>query len=199
MDKLTICNMALSYIGDASIDALTEQTEPARRCVQFFEHDRRLLLRRFPWPFATRRVELVAVTGTPPDYKYQFRYPSGCLCIRTLYAVNDTDDTLIPLPDFNEYKILGDTTGRLIYANEPRVVAEYTLDYESYDNMDEQFIEVLAWKLASSIAFKLTGNPQIVQMATQEYERRYHEAIADATNEQNIETPILNTYAAARF
>jgi hypothetical protein len=65
--------------------------------------------------------------------------------------------------------------------------------------MDDIFAEALSWKLASSIAFKLTGNAQIAQIATGEYERIFLTAAADAENEQNVKTPELNTFVAARF
>jgi len=198
MDKITICNMALAFIGESPIEAMTEASEQARRCAQFYEHDRRIVLRRYPWPWATRRVELALVAETPQDYAYAYRYPADCVCLRKIYAVYE-DGTLMPLSDFVEYRVVSDDAGRVIYTNAARVVAEYTADIQDNDLMDEQFCEVLAWKLAASIAFKLVGNPQVTQMATAEYERLYNEAIANATNEQNTEPPKLNTFIMARF
>ena len=106
---------------------------------------------------------------------------------------------LFPFPDFVEYKLFNSETGTVLYTNYPRVVAEYTADVKNVALMDEIFCEALSWKLASSIAFKLTGNAQIAQTATSEYERMVHHAIADAENEQNVHTPTLSTFIRARF
>lgn len=200
MDKIEICNMALSRIGLSPIEALTEVSEEARRCDQFYEHDRRVVLRRFPWPWATRRVDLpqIAVDDVMPrDYVYAYRYPADCACLRKIYVADGK--YLRPLPDFISYRIVSDATGRLIYTNEPRVVAEYTADVKDATLMDEIFCEALSWKLASSIAFKLTGSEQLAQMAIGEYERIFLTAAADAENEQNVKTPELNTFVRARW
>lgn len=198
MDKIEICNMALSRIGASPIEALTEASEAARKCEQFYEHDRRVVLRRFPWPWATRRVELAQLSETPSDYQYAYRYPADCVCLRKVYAVEE-DGHLRPLPDFVSYQIVGDGSGVALYTNEPRAVAEYTANVSDVSIMDDIFAEALSWKLASSIAFKLTGNAQIAQIATGEYERIFLTAAADAENEQNVKTPELNTFVVARF
>ena len=198
MDKIEICNMALTRIGAASIETLDEPSETARKCLQFYEHDRRVVLRRFPWSWATKRVELARVTITPQDYQYAFQYPSDCVYLRKLYIVGE-DGMLFPFPDFVEYKLFNSESGTVLYTNYPRVVAEYTADVKNVAVMDENFCEALSWKLASSIAFNLTGNAQIAQTATSEYERMVHHAIADAENEQNVHTPTLSTFIRARF
>lgn len=198
MDKIEICNMALSRIGQSPIEALTEASESARKCNQFYEHDRKIVLRRYPWPWATRRVELPKMADSPQDYRYAYRYPADCCCLRKLYSV-EPDGRLRPLPDFVSYKLVSDASGLVIYTNEPRVIAEYTADVKDVALMDETFCEALSWKLASSIAFKLTGNEQIVSMARTEYDIAIPNAVADAENEQNEKTPELNTFIHARF
>ena len=138
---------------------------------------------------------------TPKDYAYAYRYPADCVCLRKLYAVDTTvtPERLRPLPEFISYQIVSDTSGLIVNTNEPRVVAEYTADVKDVALMDDTFCEALSWKLAASIAFKLTGNAQISQMATGEYERMFLHAAAGAENEQNVKVPELNTFIAARF
>jgi len=138
------------------------------------------------------------MTITPQDYKYAFKYPADCVYLRKLYILGE-DGMLFPFPDFVEYKIFGDESGLVLYTNYPKVVAEYTADVKNVTQMDEIFCEALSWKLASSIAFKLTGNAQLAQMALSEYERMVHHAIADTENEQNVHTPTLSTFIRARF
>ena len=68
MDKITICNMALSRIGVQNLDRMDEASEPARLCTQFYDVARKNVLRRFAWPFATRRVSLALLDTEPGDY-----------------------------------------------------------------------------------------------------------------------------------
>ena len=197
MDKIEICNMALSRIGASPIEALTEASEAARKCNQFYEHDRRVVLRRYPWPWATRRVELAAMTDSPQDYLYAYRYPADCCYLRKIFAVAP-DGHFVPLPDVR-YKIVSDETGLVIYTNEPRVVAEYTADVRDAALFDEMFCEALSWKLAASIALKLTGNEQIISMARSEYDLIFNMAVSDAENEQNVPLPPPSSFIRARF
>jgi len=197
MDKIEICNMALSRIGASPIEALSEESEAARKCNQFYEHDRRVVLRRYPWPWATRRVELAAMIDSPQDNRYAYRYPADCCYLRKLFAVAP-DGHFVPIPDV-KYKIVSDESGLVLYTNEPRVVAEYTADVKNVSLFDEFFCEALSWKLAASIAFKLTGAEQIAQMATGEYERLFLHAVSDAENEQHVREMEPSTFIRARF
>ena len=189
--------MALTRIGASQIEALTENSEAARKCNQFYEHDRRVVLRRYPWPWATRRVELAEMTDSPQDYLYAYRYPADCCYLRKIYSVAP-DGHFVPLPDIR-YKIVSDETGLMLYTNEPKVVAEYTADVKDTSLFDELFCEALSWKLAASIALKLTGNEQIISMARAEYDLIFNTAIADAENEQNVNPPEPSTFIRARF
>ncbi len=194
MDKIEICNMALSRIGIASIESLSEASEPARVCSQFYDHARRVVLRRFPWTFATRRVQLAQLTDTPQDYLYAYRYPSGCLYLRKLY--NENYDNI---PALTSYQLASDKSGQVIYTNEEKVSAEYTADIDDCGLFDEHFIDVLSWRLAAEMAFKLTGNMQLTQMAEQQYSNLYLEAIANSEDEQNVKTADPYTFINARF
>ena len=61
------------------------------------------------------------------------------------------------------------------------------------------FCEALSWKLAASIALKLTGNEQIISMARSEYDLIFNMAVSDAENEQNVPLPPPSSFIRARF
>lgn len=194
MDKVEICNMALTRIGADIIETLDEETEPARRCKQFYDHDRRVVLRRYPWPWATRRVTLGLVPFKPPNYLFAYRYPNNCVYLRKLFDEHDC-----AIPDYIGYQIVNDPEGKLILTNTPNCSAEYTLDVTDPTLFDEHFCDALSWRIAASIAFKLTGQMQIVQMAESLYNQCFNDAEADAENEQNHNAPDPYTYVRARF
>lgn len=115
MDKVEICNIALGRIGVGAIERLDEASEAARVCKRFYDFTRETVLKRFPWTFATRRVKLALLDATQPDYKYAYRYPSDALSLRYMY-----NEHFAGLPGKNEYKIIGDGNGRMLYTNIPR-------------------------------------------------------------------------------
>lgn len=194
MDNITISNMALSHIGVANIDRMDEASEPARLCRQFLDTARKSVLRRYPWPFATRRKTLALLDTEPGDYQYAYRYPTGCVAIRKLF-----DEKYRFVPEYQKYKILSDGEGRVIYANVKNCVCEYTADVTDCDLYDEGFIEALSWKLAGEIAFKLTGNANIQNTCLQAYNAFFDEGSTDAENEQNELDPRLDRLARARW
>ncbi|MBQ8920324.1 MAG: hypothetical protein IJ056_09500 [Acidaminococcaceae bacterium] len=194
MDNITISNMALSHIGVANIDRIDEASEPARLCKQFFDMARRSTLRRFPWPFATRRETLGLLDTEPGDYAYAYRYPKECVAIRKLY-----DENYQEIPEYQRYKILGDKEGRVIYTNVEKCICEYTADVKDCDLFDDGFVEALSWKLAADIAFKLTGNQNIQNQCLQAYNAYFDEGSTDAANEENELDPRLDRFARARF
>ena len=156
MDKIDVCNLALSRIGIDTVEALTEASEPARVCSQFYDHCRRVVLRKYPWTWATRRVQLAELTDKPQGFSYAYRYPASCVALRKLY--NGHFDNI---PAYTGYQIVSDKEGRVIYTDVANVSAEYTADIEDAGLFDDQFVEALSWKLAGAIAFKLTGNAQL--------------------------------------
>lgn len=194
MDKIDICNMALARIGVESIESLGEASEPARVCRQFYDHARRVVLRRFPWTFATRRMQLALLPTVPENFLYAYRYPAQCEFLRKLY--NENYDNI---PAYTAYQVVSDREGRVIYTNERNVSAEYTADIQDCNLFDEQFSDVLGWKLAAEIAFKLTGNMQVASMAENQYANLYLEAAANSEDEQNIQPADPYTFAGARF
>ena len=194
MDKVDVCNMALSRIGIENIEVLTEASEPARACSQFYDHCRRVVLRKYPWTWATRRVQLAELTETPQGFSYAYRYPSSCLALRKLY--NAYFDNI---PAYTGYQIVSDTAGRVIYTNVSNVSAEYTADIEDTGLFDEQFIEALSWKLAGAIAFRLTGNAQMPGYCEEQYMTLFLDAVANNEDEQNAEEKEPYSLIAARF
>ena len=59
MNNIEICNLALGRIGVEEINRMDEASQPARICTRYFDFTRQNVLRRFPWTFATKRVQLL--------------------------------------------------------------------------------------------------------------------------------------------
>lgn len=194
MDKIQIVNIALGRIGVAAIESLSEASEAARVASRYYDIDRQLVLRKYPWGFATRRVQLAQIETKPNDYKYAYRYPADVLYLRGMY--NEYFDK--PIHEQN-YKILSDKSGKVLYTDIPHAYIEYTADLEDVSLFDPQFSECLAWKLASDIAFALTGNLQIMQTALQAYNAYVNEAMGNDAEEDEEEDVEVNRFVDARW
>lgn len=194
MDKIEICNLALARIGAATIDRLNEASEQARACNQFYDSCRRAALRNFPWSFATRRVKLTLIADKQFDYEYAYRYPTGAIFIRKLFDAEHG----WPIKD-PKYQIISDISGKEILTNMELAGCEYTADIEDASLFDPEFCEALAWKLGSEIAMRITGNVQMAQYCTQNYEHYITEARADNDNEHDPDRIHVNEITAARW
>lgn len=194
MNKIEICNVALGRIGVESIERIDEASEAARVCERFYDFVRQTVLRRFPWTFATKRVQLALLEQQPPDYKYAYRYPSDALCLRHMYNAQYTG-----LTRDNQYKLLGSDAGKIIYTNIADAWIEYTADAKDPTFWDAQFIEAFSWKLAAEMAFALTGNINITQNCVQAYNAYFMDAAGEDANEENVLDPQLDRLALARF
>lgn len=195
MDKIEICNLALTRLGVANINHVEEATEAARACNQMYDVTRQIVLRKFPWPFATRRVELALLPTAPIDYEYAYRVPTDAVTIRQIIASNGKH---ISKRD-KRYKILSDSAGRVIYAHLPLAAVEYTADIKDVSLFTVDFCDTLAWKLAAEIAMRLTGDINLVNNAINAYNAYFAETSADSENEQKPDQPYISPLITGRY
>ena len=194
MDKIEIVNVALGRIGVAAIESMNEASEPARVATRYYDLTRQLVLRKFPWGFATRRVQLALLDVEPNDYKYAYRYPADVLYLRGLY--NENFDK--PIHSHN-FKILSDKNGKVLYTDIDHAYIEYTADIKDSTLFDAQFVEAFAWKLAAEIAFILTGNLNIAQNAIRAYNAYVNEAMGNDAEEDNEAEELVDRLVDARW
>lgn len=164
-----ICNIALSRVAHSQpIASLTERSQAAELCRRFYGPMRELVLQAFPWPFAGSIIAL-ADLGTPaPGWAYRYRYPADCLRVRGIVQPGMrralTSDSEIP------YQIGYDPGGRVIHTDQPRAVCRFTFRVEDSTFFDQQFADVLAWRLAMELALPLSSKPDLQQFASQSYQ-----------------------------
>lgn len=206
-----ICNMALSHLGVAKEIANldTETNQEAISCRRFYDLARDTTLKAFPWPFAVRTVALALVAEDPhPDWQYSYRYPSSALYMRFLY---DNQSTISPYVYNNSlistnylkipYKIIGDSSGRLLYTNMEDAYAEYVSRVENPVLYTPDFVKAMSYQLAFLIAPRLTkGDPfKLGAQALQLYEFTVREAMAGNANEEVRDSEsYISSFEAAR-
>jgi hypothetical protein len=184
--KTDVCNIALSHLGISKeiANVQTEQSKEAQACRRFYDETRKAVLNDYPWPFATKFVELGLIQENPTEeWAYSYRYPVDCIYIRRILSGfrDDTEATKIV------YKIGQDSQGMLIYTDQPDAVVEYTKDEESADLFPSDFVLALSYRLAHYIAPRLTaGDPfGLGDKANAKYELEISKASSNKFNEDN--------------
>lgn len=176
---VSICNLALSALGEARIAALDEETVAAGLCVVNYHPARRALLRRFPWAFARARAALT-LAGTPAfEWAYSHTLPANFL--RLLRLANSAET------DVDRFTI----EAGLVLSDEADLFLLYVSNQDDPTTFDDLFVDALAASLAARMAVPLTGDPERRKAAIDEFERltlpvaQLHGALEDQSNENH--------------
>lgn len=101
MSEVTICNLALSHLGDtANVQSIAppDSSVQAQLCSRFYYVARNALLEMANWGFATRRVTLAQVTNPTLDsngdgpWQYAYAVPSDMLNALAVVPAGAPDD-----------------------------------------------------------------------------------------------------------
>lgn len=192
---VSICNMAMGWLGARSIAVLTENSPEARSCNKFYGPAREQTLRDHAWNFAEARVALASITvpAEYPEYAYAYAWPSGCLRV---LKVNNA------LGGSEKFKIAraADESGRMILTNAKNAVLVYTANVSDPVTFDPLYVRALARRLAADTCPELLkGNLKKAQEQETYYLNEIHKAQARDAGEGEGEEPEEDTWLVARF
>lgn len=147
-----ICNLALSRLGDratvASIDP-PEGSVQADHCARFYPLAKETALAAHPWRFAVTRRRLpvldVEPVGAPGKY---FALPADCLAVVSVTPAEGWTPALDPML-FTTENVNG---ARAVLADADSVVCRYVTAKTQEDAFPPEFVDALAWLLASHLA-----------------------------------------------
>lgn len=156
--EVSICNLALSHLGDdatvASIDP-PEGSAQAEHCARFYPVARNALLEMHPWGFATKRVALAMLTSDTASWRYCYATPADALnLLAVLPADSESDYTnsfgvITNQPFCNELDASGND---VIYTNQESAVLRYTALVDDPTRFSPLFVLALSHHLASMLA-----------------------------------------------
>jgi len=197
--KTEIANLAISHLatGKTISDFETENSEEARACRTYYETAKRMTLTDHDWVFATRFETLGLIESDPMDeWDYSYRYPSQCVKIRRILSGerSDTLDTQIP------FKIISDSTGKLIYTDQEDAQVEITRDLDDPELFSAHFTMALSFRLAMYIAPRITsGDPfKMRNEIRQLYLLEISNAIAENLNSEKQDKRPKSEFIKAR-
>lgn len=177
--RTSICNFALSMIGDANITSFDENTARAERCRSLYDQVRKSILRDHPWSSAKKRVILSPVT-TYPVFGYSHAFPLPRDFIRIISTNQEC------------YEI----ENRHILANSEQINLEYIFDNDNEETWDSMLVEAMGLKMAAKLCKPNTGSDAAGQSAAAEYERLITRARAINAQERPSQDII---YAESRY
>lgn len=171
--EITICNLALSHLGDAatvsSIDP-PEGSAQAEHCAQFYPVARDALQEMHTWGFCTRRIALASLDNPSSSWMYSYAMPNGALNLLAILAPDATDDyssgghapggfaTLDGQFPYSRYtpqpyvsETLDDGTS-IILTNQVQAVLRYTVQVTDPVKFSPLFTLTLSHLLASYVA-----------------------------------------------
>jgi hypothetical protein len=100
--KLSICNLALTLLGQRVVTALNDTTENGRRMIVLYDILRDSVLSSYPWNFAKRKsVGVLSVADDITGWDYLYAYPTDCLNV-----IRPFDESTIEEVEPVEFEVL---------------------------------------------------------------------------------------------
>jgi len=157
--KVSICNMALSRLGAATITSLTDGTQESKLCNTFFDLVADRVMMQGTWSSTVKRATLARTTNTPTfGFTFEYQLPVDPKSLKVLNVSEETDGSIDYVVEGD--KILTDESTLKI-----RYIAQLT-DTEDWDPMLTEAVELL---LAAYLALPITGQAPIAEKMKQEY------------------------------
>ena len=166
MDSTTICNLALSKIGDQMIMSLDDPSIEARFCKLHYSTTLASLLRMHDWNWAVGMTQLAQLSTPPPfDWDYSYQLPSDFARILTLNAFQANEP-------YCNFDIIGDK----LMTDESSASITYVKSAVDPNLFDPMFVELLSLAIAAKLAKPLGGSMDIKQRLEQDFKQMLGEA-----------------------
>lgn len=157
--EVEISNLALSHLGDsATVASLSppEGSAQAERCARFYPLARDVMQEDFVWNFCIRRKMLALVANwSSGKWAYAYAAPSEMIKPISLshpQASSDQVDVIGARPGAS-FQVESTSTGQIvILTNQPEAELRYTVKVTDTTKFSAQFVDALAWRLASMLA-----------------------------------------------
>ena len=144
--KVTIANLALGWLGQTRLTAITDPGVSGQLIRDNFDDARDAVLEDHAWVFANARRRL-SPDPIPPEFGFEQRFKIPADLIRIL-EVNETDRS----DNATSWAREGD----YILANVELIYVKYTRRVVEISRMSPNFIQAFAQRLAADLALPIT-------------------------------------------
>jgi len=187
LSEVEICNSALVELGiDNAITSLTQNRKAARLFNKKYYKILKKVMAAHYWNFAMKRATLAQVSGTTDplsEYDYVYQLPSDCLRVRKTQVDEDSFQV----------------ESGLLYSNESSCKIQYIFYQQDHSKYSDQFVELLAVKLASECAYALTGSVRLGIQLHNRYEQELRDARSSDAQEGTMPDMDNNEWLNSRI
>lgn len=158
--KVDLCNMAVGRLGNfSSVNNIdTPSSDIEITCALWYDISRQTFLKMTMPNFALARKRVSKVVETPPyPFKHSYEYPSDCLKVLGIGAVEDKR---------NDYTV----ESNQIYTDvdyTDGLPLRYIKDIKDVNKMSPEWKMGFTWFLAGNVGFDITQDMKKVQMIEQ--------------------------------
>lgn len=186
--QTTICNRALSLVGERPINSIDDKTQLAAVCRTHFDITLRSVLENGQWPCVTVEEPLKKVNY--PDYSEEQRFvyaiPVDAALIVRVYPKHERKSMPDSMPwDFRYIPALSGTY--IVSDVEEDLMCEYIKDEKDFSIYSASFLRCLSAELAAAMCMDITKNETRMQMLLQYASMLKAEALRNVLNEAKQE------------
>jgi len=158
--QVQICNLALSRLGASTITSLGDNTTEAKLCNTFFNDLADEVMSEGSWTSTITRATLALTTNTPAfGFDNEFQLPVDPQALKILNIDED-------IPGSTTYRIEGDK----LLSNNDNMKIRYIARLTDSEDWDIYLQRAFIARLASELAYPLTGDDKKAALEFQRYE-----------------------------
>ena len=181
MDKTGIANLALSNLGEASIQSLSDNNSRARACDARIDDVITTVLRMHVWNSALERKLLTNIGSPIFGWNYIYQLPADYIRV-------------VEVDPVSKYMVEKNN----ILSNEKTLYLLYVATPDDINNLDPLLVEAIALKLAWETAETLTSKNGLKQEMMQKYIIALQEARSANSKDRTPEHRERSTYYDAK-
>ena len=196
-NKTSICNKALSFIGEEPVNSLNDNsTKQARACNANFQLALHKTLEEGHWSFVTveEPLQKINIKKYSEEQEYVYNIPNNCALITRIYKRYNRKNMMQKADwDFRFIESLNRTVivcdrdnvgdqGKV--SEDEELICEYVRATDTFANFPATFIECLVVCLAYLICMDITKDASKTQTMMQLYENLKQKALRKNFNEE---------------
>lgn len=171
--EVQIANLALGWLGQNLINALTDNQNEAKIMNANYPLSRDKVLAEHAWTFALRREVLAPLAGAPAfGTQNRFLIPSDVLRVFRVYRSTNASQTR----DLQNARWVRE--GNEILAYEEQIWAHFIYRNTNSNQYSPPFAHAVAARLAADTAVAFTENNRLAERMEEQYLRKLQEATA---------------------
>jgi len=181
MDRVSITNLALSNLGEAPIQNLSDDNARARIASARIDDVIRTVLRMHDWNSVMKRVALTKIDDPLFGFNSTFQLPGDYIKVVEVYPIS-------------RYRVQAEN----ILSNETELSLLYVFEPTDIGTLDVLLAEAIALKLATEISESLTGKDTLRDRLMQKYIMALQEARSANSKDKTPEHREDSTFWNAR-